>query len=209
MTRPAVHAAAEQVYRLLPDYLRLADPGTDYTLLAFTAAAAAGSTKAADFLTIADPGTSVSGTCEVVNPAAAPRPYLPWLGWLVGIDTATIPDADVRSAIADASSAQRRGSLDAIRMVTARTLTGSRLVRAFWNLSGTDPYLVTVVTLTDQTPDSVATLAAAWTEKPAGVDLELQVITGSLYSEIAADFADYAALAAAFATYDDLASYIA
>jgi hypothetical protein len=78
----------------------------------------------------------------------------------------------------------------------------------FWNLSGVDPYLITVVTLTAQTPDTGDTLAAAFTEKPAGVDLELQTTTGALYSELAAEYPDYDAVAAAFTDYDDLAAWV-
>jgi hypothetical protein len=106
------------------------------------------------------------------------------------------------------SSLQRRGSKRSIIRATQRTLTGSKSCRVYWNLSTTDPYLITVVTLTAQTPDGVDTLAAAVTEKPAGIDLELQTVTGATYAELPANFADYDALAAGLDDYDDLANYI-
>lgn len=210
MTRPVVHAAAEQVYRLLPDFMRSADEvdQVDYTALRYVAGASVGLERASDFLTIVDPDTSVTGTCELVNAAACPRPYLGWLGWLVGVDITGIADPFVRVAIGNAAATQRRGSKGSIRDAVQRTLTGSKSCRVYWNLSGTEPYLLTVITITSQTPDETAALEAAFTEKPAGMELELQVVTGTTYAEIAANFTDYAEVAATFPTYTDMTTYV-
>jgi hypothetical protein len=196
----------EYVYRLLPDYMRDDDPGTLATFLGKATSAAMG--PALRLADVGDPDTSVTRTAELANPAAAPRTWLRWLAWLVGINLDGIPDAEKRAAISQASSLQRRGSKRAIIRATQRTLTGSQSCRVFWNLSGVDPYLITVVTLTAQTPDTGDTLAAAFTEKPAGVDLELQTTTGALYAELAAEYPDYDAVAAAFTDYDDLAAWV-
>lgn len=208
MTRPAVHAAAEQAYRLLPDYVRGADGGADYATLRFAAASAVGLERAVDLLALADPSTSVTGTCELVNAAAAPRRFLAWLGWLVGVNTSGIADAYVRDAIANAAATQRRGSVGAIRDAVQRTLTGGRNCRAYWNVSGTDPYLITVLTLTAETPDTASALAAAWTEKPAGIDLELQTAAGSTWADVVAQYPTWSAVVAAHPTWDDLATWL-
>ena len=208
MTRPDVHAAAEQAYRLLPDYVRVVDPSTDYATLRFTAASVAGLERALDTLTLADPGTSVSGTCELVNAAAAPRRFLPWLGWLVGVNTSGIADAYVRDAIANAAATQRRGSIGSIRDAVQRTLTGGRNCRMYWNVSGVDPYLITVLTLTAETPDTAAALAAAWTEKPAGMDLELQTAAGATWADVVAAYPTWNAVVAAHPTWNDLTTWL-
>ena len=207
MGTPRTEAQVEEyVYRLLPDYIRDADAGTLATFLG--KATAAGMGPALRLVDVGDPDTSVTGTAELANPDAAPRTWLRWLGWLVGIDLDTIPDAEKRAAISQSSSLQRRGSKRAIIRATQRELTGSKSCRVYWNLSGTDPYVITVVTLTAQTPDTVAALAAAVTEKPAGIDLILQDVTGATYAELAAEYADYDAVAAAFDDYDDLGDWV-
>jgi hypothetical protein len=207
MGAPRTEAQVEEyVYRLLPDYIRDADPGTLSSFLG--KATAAGMGPALRLADVGDPDTSVTGTAELANPAAAPRTWLRWLAWLVGINLDGIPDAEKRAAISQASSLQRRGSKRAIIRATQRELTGSKSCRVYANLSGTDPYLITVVTLTSQTPDSAAALAAAVTEKPAGIDLILQDVTGATYAELAAEYADYDAVAAAFPDYDDLGDWV-
>ena len=207
MGTPRTEAQVEEyVYRLLPDYIRDADAGTLATFLG--KATASGMGPALRLADQGDPDTSVTGTAELANPAAAPRTWLSWLAWLVGIDLTGIPDAERRTAISLSSSLQRRGSKRSIIRATQRTLTGSKSCRVYWNLSTTDPYLITVVTLTAQTPDGVDTLAAALTEKPAGIDLELQTVTGAIYDELAAEYADYDAVAAAFTDYDDLGDWV-
>lgn len=208
MTRPVVGTAAEQVYRLLPDYVRNADEVTDWTTLRVTAAAAVGLDKAADFLTMVDPDTSVSGTCELANADVIPRTWLPWLGWLVGVDVAAIPVAYARESVRDASTSQVRGSRNAIKAAVARTLSSPAPAPRVWaNLSGTDPYLISVVTNTAQTPDEPATLLAATGEKPAGMLLELQVLTGAVIVELEYAFPNIPLLEAEFATVADLIAW--
>jgi hypothetical protein len=230
MTRPAVSPAAESTYRLLPDYVRAGDEDAAWTVLAFTAAISTGLDPARALLDASDPDTSVSGTCEPVNPARADRRFLPWLGWLVGIDTSTLPAGDVRAALAAAAVTQRRGSVDAIAAAVRRTLTGSRDVAVIakpadpditpwaydtanpydsarrYDGGVTDPYLIVVITKAAQTPDEPATLAAALTEKPAGMNLELRALTAATYNDLSSRYGTYSAMTATGRTYDDLAS---
>lgn len=208
MTAPILHPAAEQVYRLLPDYAQAADEGADWTLARFTGAAAVGLEKPNEFLTLVDPDTSVTGTCELVNAAAVPRAYLAWLGWLVGVDTSVIPDADVRDAVGSAADTQRRGAAGSIVEAVQRTLTGSRTVWVYSNVSGVDPYLITVLTLTAETASTPASLAAAQSEKPAGVDLELLTVAGSTWILANATYATWNAVVAAKATWTALVTAI-
>ena len=206
MGTPRTEAQVEEyVYRLLPDYVRDDDPGTLATFLGKATASAMG--PALRLADVGDPDTSVTGTAELANPDAAPRTWLAWLGWLVGIDLDAIPDAGKRAAISESSTLQRRGSKRAIIRATQRELTGSKSCRVYWNLSGSDPYLITVVTLISQTANTGTALAAATTEKPAGMDLDLQTTTGATYSELGVAYATYTALAAAFTDYDDLGDW--
>lgn len=217
------------VWRLLPDYIREADDGTLATFLGkATASAMAPGLRMAD---LADPATSVSGTAELANADAIPRPWLPWLGWLVGIDVASLPAAVARDVVRDAAAFQRRGSVAAIAEAVRRTLTGSRDVIVItkppdgdftsWDFDEagqdydsvrrydgnlTDPYLLIVVTKTPQTPNSIATLEAAVGEKPAGVVLELQTLSGSTYAQLATAYPTYSAMRSTNRTYGDLAS---
>jgi hypothetical protein len=200
-----VTRAATYFTRLMPDYVRNED--TTGTLAAFFAGVGTCVAPALRVADLADPDTSVTGTAEIANPAAAPRAWLPWLAYLVGIDLDGVPNADQRDAIAVASALQRRGSRNAIARVVQRTLTGGRSCRVYSNLSGIDPYLITVVTIDTQTPDEPATLLAALSEKPAGADLELQVVASVTFDEIDANFADFDAVEAEFDTFDDLTTY--
>jgi phage tail P2-like protein len=209
MTRPVVHDTTEQTYRLLPDYVRNADEATDFTLLRYMAGLSIGLTKAGEFLTIADPETSVTGTCEVANPAAAPRNYLTWLGWLVGIDTTVLADSVVRETLANVIDVQRRGSINAIKLVVARTLISSKYVAVYWNRTGTDPYLLTVVVKASEVTSTPTTLAAAWSEKPAGMNLELDQIPNSTWNEVVANYATWNDLVAAHPTWDELSTWVA
>jgi hypothetical protein len=209
MTRPVVHLAAEQAYRLLPDFMRAADETTDYAALRFVGGLAVTLESASDLLTMSDPATSLTGTNELVNAQAIPRAWLPWLGWLVGIDVTSLPVEDARDIVAGAGESQRRGSRNAIKAAVARTLSSQSPPPRVWaNLSGTDPYLISVVTNTAQTPDEAATLLAAEGEKPAGMVIELQTVAGAVVLELEAAFTTIPGLEAEFATVADLDAWI-
>ena len=208
MTAPVIHAAAEQVYRLLPDYVQAADEATDWTLRRYVGACAVGLEKLNEFLTMVDPDTSVTGTCEIVNPAATPRAYLAWLGWLVGLDTSVFADSYVRAAVANAAVLQNRGTRASIINAVQNTLTGTKSVRFYSNLSGIDPYLITILTLTSETASVPATLAAAWAEKPAGVNLTVTATTGPVWADAVANYATWNATVAAKATWQALITAI-
>lgn len=209
MARPVVHAAAEMVYRLLPDYMREADEANDWLLLRFVAGASTGLESSVEMLTLADPDTSRTGTCELVNAAVIPREWLGWLGSLVGINVNVLPVAFARSIVAGAGESQRRGSRNAVKSAVSRTLSNQSPPPRVWaNLSGADPYIITVVTNTSQTPDVVATLEAAVGEKPAGMDILLQIVDGAIVAELEYAFPMISDLVAEFATVGDIDSWI-
>lgn len=209
MSRPVVHPAAEQAYRLLPDYLTRDDAGTDYTTLRLVDALTVGHRPILDLLTMADPDTSASGSCEIVNAERVPREWLPWLGALLGVDVAAWPVEIARDIVAKSGDARRSGSRNAIKAAVERTLSAPIPAPRVWaNFSGTDPYLISIVTNTAQTPDSVAALEAALTEKPAGMVIELQVVDAATWAEVEVTFATWADVEAAFATWADVEEWI-
>ena len=75
-------------------------------------------------------------------------------------------------------------------------------------MSTVDPYLLTVLTLTAETPDFNAALAAAWSEKPAGVNLELQTVSGPTWADATANYATWDAVTTAKNTWNDLIAAI-
>lgn len=230
MAGSAAASAGERAYSLLASDIRSVDQANGGAALRLMAGMVHGSQHAVDLTILADPARSVTGTCELVNPAAAPRAWLAWLGWMVGLDTSTLPDSGVRGAIADAVRGQRRGSVDSIRAAVERTLTGARTCSILikppldgglsWDYdfgedydfgrtydgTTTDPYGIIVVTQTVETPDTTATLIAALSEKPAGMWLDLQTLDGQTYADLATEYPTYAGMRATNRTYVDLAS---
>lgn len=199
--------AADQAYRLLPDFLRAADD--EQVAFRLVDAGCVGLAGASDLLTLADPDTSATGTCELANPQAIRREWLGWLAWLVGVDISGASLSQARDLVGQADRVQRRGTRDAIRAAVERTLSSlSPAPRVWANLSGTDPYLISIVTTTAQTPDAVATLAAAYAEKPAGMVVELQVVDGAVGAELRARYGTVAELEAAFDLVSDLQAWI-
>jgi hypothetical protein len=116
----------------------------------------------------------------------APTKALPWLGQFVGVNVpSTLDDATARSRIYDKHNFTR-GTVAAIISGAQATLTGTKDVIVQERYTG-DPYKLWVGTRTSQTPDSAVTLAALMREKPAGILLTYQTITGQTFDELLAD----------------------
>lgn len=191
------------VFRLLPDYVRSSDDGTLALFLGRATVASMGpALRTAD---VADPNTSVSGTPEIANPLAAPRSWLAWLGYLIGIDTSALADADIRSALQDASTSQRRGSTAAMRVAVQRTLTGGKSCSILTD-DGGNPYAIRVIVRTAQMPSGSATLAAATSEKPAGCSITVQAAAGTTWQQITTKSKTWAQVAAV-GTWDDVLNW--
>ena len=145
------------------------------------------------------------GWASVLDADAAPAKWLGWLGQLGGVRRiAGLTDDEFRDRIKGADG-WRRGTPASMRTAAAKHLTGSRRV-TFRERNGGDPYAVTVITYTAETPDPAATAAAILEQKPAGLVLTCTVLDGWDYTELAGDYTgqDYDDLAGDFATYDDL-----
>lgn len=198
--RPVVHPVAERAYALLPNRIRSLDAENDFAMLRYVAAAAHGFEPAADV---------IAGSGDLVDAQRTPRAWLAWLGWMLGIDVTALPVDQARSVVAGAGQGQRRGSRNAIKAAVARTLSNQSPPPRVWaNFSGVTPYDITVITNTAQTPDPVATLLAALSEKPAGMVVELQVVEATTWAEVEMQFDTWADVEAAFATWADLEEWI-
>jgi hypothetical protein len=144
--------------------------------------------------TNAGPGWSV-----ILDVDDAPAKGLRWLGQLVGValrqqrngETTETYAAYARDAIRRQGGRQR-GTTDAQMSAIQDTLTGTKSVR-FIERAGGDPYAITAITRTAETPDAAATVAAWLRQKPAGLtythvisDDPLWVETTKVWSGVAA-----------------------
>lgn len=105
--------------------------------------------------------------------------------------------------------AWRRGTPAAIRAAVAATLRGSRRVELV-ERDGS-PWHLTVQVYASEVPggDSAPVLAAALSQKPVGIVVDVQVLTGATYEHMTtAHGPTYADFAAAFPTYDQARDHI-
>jgi hypothetical protein len=118
---------------------------------------------------------------RLLDPDEAPAFALPYLGQFAGVHFPTgLPESEQRQRIVT-PPAFSRGTPQAMIAATAATLTGTRAVRLI-ERDG-DPYNLTVITRTAETPDPAASEAAARSQKPAGMLLAFTVSDAPLISE--------------------------
>ena len=107
------------------------------------------------------------------------------------------------------ASGFKRGTPSAIVAAAQQSLTGNKTVI----LRERDPgaaavnggaYGLTVLTYVSETQDEAKVLADLMSQKPAGIVLNYQTITGSNYLLIRTTYTNYSTLRSAFATYNGL-----
>ena len=133
---------------------------------------------------------------------------LPWLGQFVGVtvDT-TLDEAGQRRQIRE-EAGMKRGTSAAIAAAAQRYLTGTQTVIMVERDSSVAPahpaYGLKVLTLTAETPDSAAVLAALMAAKPAGIILEHDVVDGQTWQQLIDNYATWGDVISAFGTWQDV-----
>lgn len=126
------------------------------------------------------------------DPAVTPAWALPWLAIHAGIPpTAGLNELELRAAIG-LPEGHRRGTLAAMLAAGRRALSEPKARIVFRERTnpaqpGTDAaYHLLLITYEAQTPSAARFLAAAITQKPAGLILHHQVLSGQTYGELLA-----------------------
>lgn len=184
--QPTPRAVA--TYEALPAHYRRTDDGTLKALVVAMLELTGCLEALVDALNYVPPdeggppvGTVPGGRSILTDPD---RPLWPvWLAQAVGVNLAgagiTNPfDGSAAEAIRAGVNGWRAGSTEALTAAAARTLTGARTVVIRQNPYG-DPFVITVSTAAEETPDPDATEAAVRAVLPAGHDLELNNAVGN------------------------------
>jgi hypothetical protein len=136
-----------------------------------------------------------------LDPEEAPAYTLPWLAQFAGVTLEpSLSEAEQRAKIQERPHFARGRPASLLAAIKA-TLTGTKTVLVT-ERDGGEAYQLRVRTYASETPSEDATLAAILTQKPGGIVLTYEAITGQSYSDFAASVTDYADAAA---TYDDYA----
>jgi hypothetical protein len=145
------------------------------------------------------------GWSILLDLSRCPATALPWLGQFVGARVnANLSDSDQRQQVSDVA-AWKRGSVAAMIGAVKPYLTGTQSIIFSERDSGACPsepaYGLTIFTLTDETPDSGAVLAALLLVKPAGIVLNYHTVSGATYEALFTTYATYEDLYGAYDTY--------
>lgn len=135
---------------------------------------------------------------------------LGYLAQFVGVRLlAGLDDATQRARILE-TDGWNRGTLTAISGAAHQFLTGAKSViirERDAAASPTDPaYGLSVVTYASETPDSDKVLAALLAQKPAGILLRYQVLTGQDYQALLDNHPTYSNVFSTYATYQGVAT---
>lgn len=151
-----------------------------------------------------DLGRTPNGWGDVMNVNTCPVQALPWLGQLVGVQVDTnLSEANQRAQV-KAAAGWQRGTPASIIAAVQRYLTGAKYVLLQERFGG-NAYALNIVTHTAETPADLTAMKNALLEVvPAGMIVTFANYLGQTYADLKAHFATYAAVTAAYATYDDV-----
>jgi hypothetical protein len=195
---PVVTDAASELYDGLTPFADLDSDANGWGLLNLCAAI----TKAAidqihGYVTDTD---ELPGWGIVLDPAEAPEEVLDWLAQFVGsVITPSMDAAEKRAAILLPRGFQRC-TPDALYQATRATLSGSQTVLIDERYTG-DAWKLRVRTITSETPDETATLAAVVSQKPIGILLTYAAVAVHDWGDLIAHEATWADVQADYDTW--------
>lgn len=199
MPRPDASPIAERAWGDLGPWARADALTEDWDLLRLVEAALGDLQLVEDLVRDTD---EVDGWGAIMDVDLAPDQYLDYLAQFPGVRGRTYALADDKRAAIRAKPTTRRGTPAALVEAAQATLTDTKTVKLFERYTG-NAYRVHVQTITSETPDAPATLAALLAAKPGGLILTHAAVAGRTYLDVAAEFADYTALEAE-GTYADV-----
>jgi hypothetical protein len=168
--RPNVPDVAERWY----DELKVTQPGDEgrgWPLLKILGACGSAFGRLHDVVRDTDAGL---GWTMLLDPARCPGWALPWLAQFAGVKLVkTATEAEQRAQITAPPSFER-GTKVGMQKAVAATLTGAKSVTVLERVGG-DPYGLTVIVRTSETPNPAAAQAAAMSQKPIGLLLTFVV----------------------------------
>lgn len=200
MSRPAVEPFTEKIYAALAPLAR-EDEALGWPLLTYLNSIGRMEQPIEDLIRDTDEGPGWSALVDVDR---APAEALGWLAQFVGVTVrAGLSESEQRELIR-AVVGFNRGTLASILSAMQPHLTGNKTIIV--RERDGSAYRLTIITRTDETPDSGAVLDAILSQKPAGIKLTYTVLAGQDWTELVGSHADWAAVVAAYPTWDDAVS---
>lgn len=134
---------------------------------------------------ISDSDNGEVGWSILLDLTRVPSKALPWLAQFAGVRlNQSLSDAAQRDQIAE-QAGLRRGSLSSIISAAQQFLTGTKDVIVIERLNG-NAYQLYIATRTAQTPNALQVETAIRSQKPAGLVLTYETISGQSFSELLA-----------------------
>lgn len=142
-------------------------------------------------------------TAVIMDPHTVPIAGIRWLGQFVGLSINPAWDEQYQRNYLHNRSGFMRGTPMGMASAAQMFLTGTQTVILYERYED-DPWRLHVATIDSETPDPAAVLKALKRNKPAGILMTYQEITGETYDQLAGAHATYNAVAAAHPTYDTI-----
>lgn len=146
-----------------------------------------------------DPDGDVPPLAPLFDVRLCPAWALPWLAQLVGVALPAGVSADDARVIISDVAGFARGTPASLRAAAGLFLTGHKTV--YFRERDGDPYVLEVITVTSETPDPDAVLAAILAQKPGGIVVNYRQVDAWDYQQMTAQGGKYSALPARYATY--------
>lgn len=200
MPRPTVSDITEEVYAALEPLSRF-DEQLGWPLLLYIEAWAG--SMLGDLYDIVRDRDEQAGWAVLFDPDQCPADGLQYLAQFVGVQLSdSMTESEKRAAIKNPEGFAR-GTPAAMSEAIKRTLTGNKSVmiterhlNSAWNLW--------VRTLASETPSQEETEVAILSQKPIGIVLLYETVTGQAWADVVGENADWAAVLSAYSSWDDL-----
>lgn len=203
MARPEVSDLAEELYEALSvGPFTAEDEDHDWPLLRFCDALCAGTlTRIHEVVSDRDeyPGWTV-----VFDPDACPDWALPYLAQFVGVELEPALTEEQRRDKIRLPEGYNRGTRAALEQAVQRTLSDPDGHVAIDERYEGSAYRLAVRTQIDETPDEAATRVAILSQKPIGIVLDYDSVTGRTLDEVRDAYATLDDVAADNATLSDV-----